>query len=140
MLSAIHAMPMMTTSVALVSVSPPESSANGKMASAMAATATGERSAFIPRPRCAERSFEPQNAFAEQSARPKQQHEHHQQVHRCFGRRRKEINGESAHDTDDQRRAHDAPKRTQAADHDDDERCGENFRAHRGMHAGYRRE
>src|SRR6266567_4599058 len=46
-LSAMHATPKITTSVALVSVSPPANSANGSMAHATPAMTTGDRGSFI---------------------------------------------------------------------------------------------
>src|ERR1700704_6405305 len=98
-LSAMQATAKMTTSVALVSVSPPASSTNGSAAHPSTAMTTGECKALIPRPPhafgpygfAAPRSFEAQDAFAEEAARPEEQHEHHQQVHRRLGGRRNEV-------------------------------------------------
>src|SRR5258708_12027389 len=76
MLSAMHATAKITTSVALVSVRPPASSANGSTTIAAAAITTGERAYFI--------LFEALDPLAEEAARPHQKHQHHQQIHRGF--------------------------------------------------------
>src|SRR5215831_13950422 len=122
MLSAMQAIAMMTTSVALVSVSPPASNANGSTTSAIAAMTTG----------CSAPTtlLEPEYPFAEQAARTEQEHEHHQQIHRRFRRGWKEVHGQSAHDADDDGRADDTPERSQSADHDDDERRRQDLGTH----------
>src|SRR6266550_7240830 len=132
MLSAIQAIAKITTSVALVSVRPPASNANGRAMSASAVTTIGERNMLIVPPRlrlaplccpprgsnsrlgaARRRSFEPQNPFAQQAARANQQDEHHQQIHRCLGGRWIEVDRQPAHDADDQCGTDDAPERTQ---------------------------
>src|SRR4030095_4665993 len=98
MLRAMQAIAKITTSVALVIVRPPARSANGSTAHASAAMTTGERSSFT----CGLRTalaplLETLYPFAEEPARPEQQHEQHQQIHRRFGGRRQEVDGERAH-------------------------------------------
>src|SRR5687768_17426552 len=114
MLSAMHAIAKITTSVAEVIPSPMPRSAKGRATSARAAIKRCERSRFIG-------LLEALNAFAEEAARAHEQHDEHHRVD-DGGRELREAGGdrEPLDEADEQRRHHDAAERAQAADHDHD--------------------
>src|SRR5262249_62073975 len=109
-----------TTSTAERSGNPARSSANGRSASASAATASGTCSSRI-------RLLEFLNALAEKSTRAHKQHHCHQEIHRSLAPGRVEVDGDPAHDADQRGGRDDAPERAQAADHDNDERGREDL-------------
>src|SRR3546814_2967885 len=71
--------------------------------------------------------------LAKQTARPQDQDQEHEQVHRDFGRRRKEIDGEPAYGPDQDSSDNHAPERAESADHHDDEGGNEDVVAHGGI-------
>src|SRR4030088_2279449 len=78
MFSAMQASANTTTSVAEVMVRPSASSTGGSTSRANAATSNGIGRRF----HITAVSLEPRDAFAEQAARPEQQHQKHQQIDR----------------------------------------------------------
>src|SRR5215470_5490272 len=114
MLSAMQAIAKITTSEADVMVSPSASNTEGSTSRVIAATSNGMGRRF----HMLAASLEPRDPFAEQAARPEQQHEQHQEVD--SGRRGGGI-ADADHDafdkTNQKRRRHHAPERSEPADH-----------------------
>src|SRR6187549_67748 len=128
MFSAMQAMAKITTSVAVVSVSPTSGSTTGSTARDASATANGQ---YFSRDRI--RLLELLDAFAEQAARPEHENQHHQQVHRGFARGRLEIDCQPAYNADQQRGRDHAPERAEPADDHHHEGRGEDLLSHRRM-------
>src|SRR5438034_11353828 len=78
MFSAIQANAKVTTSVAEVMVRPSASSTGGRTKRPSAAISSGMGRRF----NICRASLEPRDAFAEQAARPEQQHQKHQEIDR----------------------------------------------------------
>src|SRR6266704_2170636 len=118
------------TSVAEVMVSPSASSTGGSRKSPNAAISSGIGGRF----NISGASLEPHDAFAEQAARPEQQHQQHQKIdRRGRGRGIADADHDAFDKADQQRRGNDAPERSETADHHDDESGRDDLLAHRRM-------
>src|SRR5258708_38582484 len=112
MFKAMQATAKITTSVAEVMVRPSASSTGGNSKSPSAAISNGNGGRFD----ISSAPLEPHDAFAEQAARPEQQHQQHQKKkRRRRGRGIAEADHDAPDETDHKRRRHDAPKPTQNA-------------------------
>src|SRR5712675_3463835 len=118
MFKAMQATAKITTSVAEVMVRPSASSAGGKTRSPSAAINSGVGRRFD----ISSASLEPHDAFAEQAARPEQQHKQHQQIdRRGRGRGIADADHDSFDEANQKGRGTDPPERSEPADHHHDE-------------------
>src|SRR5260370_9936927 len=118
------------TSVAEDMVRPSASSTGGKTRSPSAAINSGIGRRFD----ISSASLEPRDAFAEQAARPEQQHQQHQKIdRRGRGRRIADADHDAFDEPDQQRRSHDAPERSETAAYHAAERGRNDLLAHRRM-------
>src|SRR5262245_61266422 len=107
-----------TTSVAEVTPSPSEVSANGKSTRATAAMRRSRACGIL------HASFEALDALAEQAARAHQQDQEHQQIHGRLGELRiAKGHHQPLHQADDHGGNDDTPEGAKAADHHHDEGC-----------------
>src|ERR1700720_4553505 len=113
MFSAMQAIAYVTTSVAEVMVRPSASSTGGNSKSPSAAISNG----IGGRLDISGASLEPHDGFAEQAARPEQQHQQHQKIDRGGrGRRIADPDHDAFDEAYQQRRGNDAPERSETAD------------------------
>src|SRR3954452_305096 len=111
-------------------VSPSASSSGGNTSNPNAAISSGTGTRFV----ISGASFETHDALAEQTARPEQQHQKHQEIDRGGGGRRiTDADHHALDEADQQRRDYHAPERPKPANHHDDERRRDDFLPHRRM-------
>src|SRR5262245_47725715 len=134
MLSAMQAIANTTTSVAEVTPSPIEVSANGSITSTAAAMRSWRACGMAA-------SLEPQDALAEQATRADQQDEQHEEINgRLRELRIAERDHQALHHADDEGSDDDTPERPESADHHHDKGRSYDLVAHRRVDREDRRE